>query len=195
MSAYQGLKLAISLAMMAVLLMLGKGRQDFFLTKGQLDTEVEPFIGKRSSARRPVSWGRLGVILGLCIAPATFLFFGMGHLPSRETLIKALLLLPAAVFFAAMNAFNEEMQFRAPFLATLQETIGRDQAIWLTSVFFGLAHYFGGAPSGMLGVLIAGLLGMLFAKSMLESKGILIPWFMHFCQNAVIYSFWAISSI
>ena len=63
-----------------------------------------------------------------------------------------------------MNAFSEEMQFRVSLLGGLQKVIGPDQAIWLTATFFGFVHYFGGAPAGIPGVLIAGLLGALFAK-------------------------------
>jgi len=110
-------------------------------------------------------------------------------------LIKALPYFPAALLFAATNAFSEEMQFRASLLSDLQKAIGPDQAIWLTATFFGFAHYFGGAPAGIPGVLIAGLLGALFAKCMLGSKGIVVPWFIHFCQNAVIYAFWAIGYV
>jgi len=87
------------------------------------------------------------------------------------------------------------MQFRASLLGDLQKVVGPDQAIWLTAAFFGLAHYFGGSPAGIPGVLIAGTLGALFAKCMLGSKGIAVPWFIHFCQNVVIYAFWAIGAV
>ena len=195
MAAYQLEKLAVAFVMIAVLLVIGRRRQDFYLTRGQLDAPVKPFIGKGNSAGRSISWGRLGLILGLCLVPLTLLFFGLGNLPSTNTLIKALPFFPFALLFAATNAFSEEMQFRAALLGPLQEALGADQALWLTAFFFGFAHYFGGAPAGVLGVLFAGLLGALFAKSMLESKGILVPWFIHFCQSAVIYAFWAIGSV
>jgi len=195
MAAYQLLKLVVVAIMIAVLLGIGRRPRDFFLTRGQLDAPVKAFIGKGNSAGRSISWGRLGLILGLCLVPLTLLFFGLGNLPSSNTLIKALPFFPFALLFAATNAFSEEMQFRATLLGPLQEALGADQALWLTAIFFGFAHYFGGAPAGVLGVLIAGLLGALFAKSMLESKGILVPWFIHFCQIAVIYAFWAIGSV
>ncbi len=195
MAAYQLEKLAVAFVMIAVLLVIGRRRQDFYLTRGQLDAPVKAFIGKGNSAGRSISWGRLGLILGLCLVPLTLLFFGLGNLPSTNTLIKALPFFPFALLFAATNAFSEEMQFRAALLGPLQEALGADQALWLTAIFFGFAHYFGGAPAGVPGVLIAGLLGALFAKTMLESKGILVPWFIHFCQNAVIYAFWAIGSV
>lgn len=106
-------------------------------------------------------------------------------------LVKALPLLPFAVIGAALNAFNEEMQFRAPFLNLLQKNFGQGQAILLTSVFFGLMHYIGGAPAGLPGLFITFALGTLFAKAELETQGIFAGWLIHFCQNVVIYSFWA----
>jgi len=96
---------------------------------------------------------------------------------------------------AIFPAFAEEMQFRASLLGDSQKVVGPARAIWLTATFFGFAHYFGGAPAGIPGGLITGLLGALFARYMLGSKGIVVPWFIHFCQNAVIYAFWAIGAV
>ena len=135
------------------------------------------------------------MILGLCILPLTVLFFTMGNLPSSAALVKALPFLPAVLLFAAANAFCEETQYRASLLGDLRQAFGDDHAIWMTAAFFGFMHYFGGSPAGIPGVIIAGLLGALFATCMLGSKGIATPWFIHFCQNAVIYSFWAIDSV
>jgi hypothetical protein len=42
---------------------------------------------------------------------------------------------------------------------------------------------------------IKDLLGALFAKCMLGSKGIVVPWFIHFRQYAAIYALWAISAV
>ena len=195
MAGYQLLKLSVVAIMLGILLLLGKKRGEFFLTLGQLKAPVNARVGDGNVTRHMLSWGVLGLILGLCIAPLTLLFFGLGNLPTGSTLVKVLPFIPAALLFAATNAFAEEMQFRASLLGDLQKVVGPDQAIWLTATFFGFAHYFGGAPSGIPGVLIAGLLGALFAKLMLGSRGIATPWFVHFCQNAVIYTFWAIGSV
>jgi membrane protease YdiL (CAAX protease family) len=194
MTTFQLLKLVVTFIMILVLLRMGKQRKEFFLTLGQLDVPIRSMTGEENPGKRSISWGHLGLILGICIAPLTLLFFGLESLPSAELLTKALPFFPAALLFAATNAFSEEMQFRASLLGELQKVLGPDQAIWLTATFFGFAHYFGGAPAGIPGVLIAGLLGALFAKCMLGSKGIVVPWFIHFCQNAVIYAFWAIGS-
>ena len=195
MAGFQLLKLVVVSIMIVVLQVMGRRWKDFFLTRGQLDVPIKSIKNEKNTGKRSISWGLLGFILGLCIAPLTLLFFGLGNLPTSSILIKALPYFPAALLFAATNAFSEELQFRASLLGDLQKAIGPDQAIWLTATFFGFAHYFGGAPAGIPGVLIAGLLGALFAKCMLGSKGIIVPWFIHFCQNAVIYAFWAIGYV
>lgn len=195
MAGFQLLKLVVVAIMIVVLLVMGRRWKDFFLTRGQLDAPFKSIKNEKNPGTRSISWGGLGLILGVCIAPLTLLFFGLGNLATSSILIKALPYFPAAMLFAATNAFSEEMQFRASLLGDLQKVIGPDQAIWLTATFFGFAHYFGGAPAGIPGVLISGLLGVLFAKCMLGSKGIVVPWFIHFCQNAVIYAFWAIGYV
>lgn len=195
MAGFQLLKLAVAFIMIIVLLLMGKRREEFFLTRGQLNAPIKPMKPEENPGKRSISWGILGLILGLCIMPLTLLVFGVGNLPSADILIKALPLFPVAILAAATNAFSEEVQMRAALLGELQKNLGDNHAIMITAVFFGFAHYFGGAPAGIPGFLIAGMLGALFAKCMLGSKGIVVPWFIHFCQNAVIFAFWAIGSV
>lgn len=194
-AGFQFLKLAVAFIMIMVLLLMGRRRKEFFLTRGELGTLIKDSKAEAKPVKHPISWGILGLILGFCILPLTLLFFGSGDLPSTDILVSALPLIPMALFFAGTNAFAEEIQYRASLLGDLQKIVGPDQAIWLSATFFGFAHYFGGAPAGIPGVLIAGLLGALFARCMLGSKGIVVPWFIHFCQNAVIFTFWAIGSV
>jgi hypothetical protein len=195
MAGFQILKLAVTSVMIIVLLLMRRRRKEFFLTTGELGAPIKPVKDEKNPEKRSMSWGTLGLILGICIAPLTLLFFGLGNLPSTDILAKALPLFPVALLFAATNAFSEETQYRASLLGEAQRIVGPGQAIWLTATFFGFAHYFGGAPAGIPGVLIAGLLGALFARCMLGSKGIVVPWFIHFCQNAVIFALWAIGSV
>jgi hypothetical protein len=119
MAGYQLLKLAVVVVMVIVLLLLGRRRKDFFLTRGQLNAPVRSVKPGVNPGRRPITWGLLGLILGLCIAPLTLLFFGIGNLPASNILIRALPYFPAALLFAATNAFAEEMQFRASLLGDL----------------------------------------------------------------------------
>ncbi len=83
------------------------------------------------------------------------------------TLRAALSMLPS-ILYAALNAFNEEMTFRAPMLATLEPTGGSLHAWWMSAYFFGIAHYFG-TPGGLAGAVLSIFMGWMLEKAMLET--------------------------
>ena len=116
----------------------------------------------------------------------------LGVAPSSRTLLLALPLVPAAVLFAAVNAFTEEAYFRASILSTLHEVIGKTNTLLIAAVFFGLSHWLSGSPSGLLGFLMTGFLAWLMGRSMLETKGILWPWLIHFAPDVVIFLSYAL---
>jgi len=107
---------------------------------------------------------------------------------------KALPLIPAALLIALINAFNEEFTLRAAPLSTLWNTVGKQQALMITTVFFGLGHFYG-VPSGIIGVLLSSFLGWFLGKSMLETKGFFWAWLIHFLPDAFIFTFFAISAV
>jgi hypothetical protein len=72
--------------------------------------------------------------------------------------------------------------------------IGDRQAIYLTATLFGLGHYTG-VPSGVTGVLMAAFLGSVLGKAMLETKGFVWSWLIHFVMDVMIFSLMAIGSI
>jgi membrane protease YdiL (CAAX protease family) len=92
---------------------------------------------------------------------------------------------------AAINAFNEEFTLRAAPLSELYRIVGKQQALMITSVFFGLGHYYG-IPNGVLGVLLSGFLGWFLGKSLLETKGFFWAWLIHFIPDVFIFTFLAI---
>lgn len=187
------LDFVIALAVIIVLWVIKKNRQDFFLTRGQLDAPIKPvrWLGIREGE----SWRTFGwifaVVASLLVAIPTLLVMR----PTLETLLLALPLLPAALVFAAINAFNEEIYFRASLLSTLPEVIGRSQAMLITITLFGLAHYLYGSPPGVIGFLMTGFLAFLLGKSMLETRGLAWPWFIHFLPDAVIFFSYAVAFV
>jgi len=185
-------RLIVSLLMIGVLLLLGYRRTDFFLTRGQLDAPSAPERWLGISKSEP--WTKFGGQFALYISLGTLLFLILGGRPTPAALAGALPLLPAVLLLAAMNAFNEELTYRASLLAGLEHIIGPQQALWLTAVFFGLGHYFG-VPYGVIGVLLASFLGWMMGKAMLETRGFFWAWLIHFLQDVLIFSFMAIGSI
>ncbi len=185
-------RLIVSLLVIAVLLLLGYRRADFFLTRGQLDAPITPV--RWLGFPKPDPWTRFGGQFALYISLGTLLFLILGGRPSAAALRGALPMLPAVLLFAAMNAFNEEMTYRASLLAGLETVIGPQHALWNTALFFGIGHYFG-VPYGVIGVVMASFLGWLMGKAMLETRGFCWAWFIHFLQDVLIFSFMAVGSI
>jgi uncharacterized protein len=201
MLATQVLRMAVSLVMLAGLKVMKKKRDAFYLVKGDLGAIADPIPLVMT---RPTSWKVLGRALSLILSLGTLAFlliaafpsfiaqFNNGTLGSR--LGQVLVLMPLVLLFAAMNAFSEELTYKASFLSVLNDPVGKRQALLLMATFFGLGHYYG-VPYGIVGVLMAGLLGWLLGKSMLETKGFFWAWFIHFLQDVLIFSFMALGSV
>jgi membrane protease YdiL (CAAX protease family) len=187
----QILRFGVALVMIATMLIIKQSRSEFFLVKGQLDAPAEPV---RFLFEQPMPWTRFGVILSLVISLGTLVFLVIAGRPSLGMLLAVAPLLPLVLLFAGMNAFSEEMSYRAAPLATLHDKVGKSQALLVTAAYFGIWHYYG-VPYGLVGVVMAGILGWLLGKSMLETKGFSWAWFIHFLQDVMIFSFMAIGSV
>lgn len=187
----QLLRLGVTLTIVFLMVILKKKWSAFFLVKGDLGAEAKPIPLLMD---KPTSWKKLGWILAACISGGTLAFLLLAGQPTPETLLLALPFLPVVFVLAAMNAFNEEMSYRAGPLASLHEVIGPQQALLMTAAFFGIGHFYG-VPYGIIGVLMASLLGWLLGKAMLETKGFFWAWFIHFLQDVLIFSFMFIGSV
>ena len=192
MLAEQSLHLMVTLIMIGVLFILKKKRENFFLVKGDTHALISPvkWLGIKEGER----WNKTGWVLAIFISLGTLTFLVLAGRPSLDIVVKALPFLPAILLAAATNAFHEEMSYKASFLSVLEQPVGRVHALWLMAAYFGIAHYYG-VPYGIIGVLMAGFLGWLLGKSMLETRGLGWAWFIHFLQDVMIFIFLAIGSI
>lgn len=192
MLAEQSLRLLVTLIVIAALFFLRKRATAFFLVKGDTSAPAEPvkWMGIKEGER----WNKLGRNFAIIISLGTLAFLLLAARPSFDLVLKAAPFLPAILIAAALNAFNEEMTYKASFLSVLEEPLGKHQALWLMAAYFGLGHYYG-IPYGVIGVLMAGFLGWFLGKSMLETRGLWWAWFIHFWQDVLIFSFLAIGSV
>jgi hypothetical protein len=46
-----------------------------------------------------------------------------------------------------------------------------------------------------MGLVMAGLLGLLFGKAMIDTRGLGMPWALHFSADAAIYTFLAVAAV
>ncbi len=176
----------VTLAVIATLWTLKGSRRKFFLVKGEMDAPIEPIpwlgIGKGESWRT-FGWIFAGVG-GLGVAISVLLSVEL----SWDVLRGVLPMLPSVLLFSAINSFNEEIYYRTTLLSTLPEHIGKNHALLINAVFFGMAHYLHGTPSGIFGFLLIGFYGWLIGKSLLETKGFLWAWIIHFVPDVFTFA-------
>lgn len=186
------LRLTPALIILAFLFLSGKKCSDLFLVKGNINAPVEPsrLLGMKKSE----PWTRIGTIFAVIFASVTLIYLTLSNPPSLSTIQSALPLIPVAITIAAINAFNEEFTLRAAPLSELQNSVGKHQGLMITTLFFGLGHFYG-VPNGILGILLASFLGWFLGKSMLETKGFTWAWFIHFLPDVFIFTFFAFSVV
>ncbi len=96
---------------------------------------------RRLGIRGGESWRTFAWIFALVAGFGVLLPTLLSIRVSGETMGRAVPLLPSVLFFAAVNALTEEIYFRASFLSTLHDVVGKTHTLLLTSVYFGLAHW------------------------------------------------------
>jgi hypothetical protein len=189
---FLGRVLALSGAIIISLTLIGSGltRRDLFLRWGDLaaPAQPEPFL----LMRRPVPWTRFGPILLIVFGVALPLFLYFSLQPDLSLAGRMWRFLPWGFATAVLNAANEEFQFRCVPLARLKHLLPDREMVLLTACFFGLAHYYG-QPSGPFGVVLAGIAGWFWGKSMIETRGWAWAFVIHLVQDIVIFAFLAMT--
>ena len=181
------LNVAGALLMLTTLVGRNVTRDNLFLRLGKLNAPVKP-----ERILSPLRWWHVGLLITVIFATAMTLFLFLKLRPTFWQLTPLWQLFPWAVATAALNAANEEFQFRCVPLAHLRNVIPLGEAVWLTAVFFGLSHYFG-QPSGWLGIPMATIAGFIWAKSMVETGGAGLAFAIHMIQDIIIFYFLAMS--
>ena len=192
MPAELSLNLIVTLAMIAALLVLKRDRRAFYLAKGDTSAPADPirWLGVKPGDR----WNAVGRNLTIGLSLGTLAFLVIFGRPSPDIVVRALPFLPAILLAAALNAFNEEVTYKASFLSVLVEPVGSRQALRMVAAYFGIAHFYG-IPYGLMGVALAWFLGWILARSMLETRGLAWAWFIHFVQDVLIFGFLATGAI
>jgi membrane protease YdiL (CAAX protease family) len=191
---FLGRVLFVSGALIMLITLWGSGlsRRDLFLQLGDLRAPVRPeFI---LWFRRPIPWTRFGGQLLSIFGVILPLFLLFSLRPDFSHAGRVWQFLPWGIATALLNAVNEEFQFRSVPLARLRGVVSDREAALLTATLFGIGHFYG-QPSGPIGVVLAGLAGWIWAKSMLETCGFLWAFTIHFVQDLVIFVFLATTMV
>lgn len=152
---------------------------------GQLKTiaEREKWLGINGKS----SWKINGLQLLLFISLATgiFMFLGVQYTDSVDNFKWTFM--PLVVLFSLTNSLAEELIFRFAIVGGLSNKLPKRAVLIISAVLFGLPHYFG-FPSGIIGVIMSGILGYILCKATIETKGLSIAWGIHFVQDVIIFT-------
>ncbi|WP_160159384.1 CPBP family glutamic-type intramembrane protease [Actinomyces culturomici] len=138
--------------------------------------------------REGESWARVGATFAVLasIATGVYLWFAFGaEAISRPWTSWAVALL-VALPLSASNALVEEVVTRWGVLAAMPEDWARFGPL-ASAVLFGAIHWFG-IPGGPVGAVMAGFLAWVLARSSFDTRGIGWAWFIHFCQDVLIFT-------
>lgn len=123
----------------------------------------------------------------LWVSLPTLIFMFLGVWSSQSLHAFQWKFIPWVLLFSFTNALTEELIFRFVLLP-VQEVVPTVKVICLVSaILFGLPHFWGN-PGGAIGVVMSGILGFVLMKMMLETKGLLAPWLLHFIQDVIIFT-------
>jgi len=186
-------EIGLALLVISLLFLLQRRRQRFFLVRGDLHAQAEPvrWLGQRS----PGPLWKFGAVFTLVVIVAQIFMFILPLSPTAGAVRQLLSLLPVVLLLAAANGFSEEVLFRVGLISPVVDVVGKSNAVWMAAVLFGLAHYIGGIPSGIPGVLITALLGWFFGKCLLDSGGFFWPWLFHAIQDVLPFTLLALSAL
>lgn len=182
------LKVIGIIPVVAILFALYKSPQAVFIAIGDLTVKADEikWLGIKKNI---ISWGKLAVISAALISLGTILLtvFTVTGSSSNLNFDQLIKYFPVVVIIAVLNSLCEGIVFRSAILGPLRNVLPKSQAIFVAALIFGIAHYYG-APSGIVGVVMSGLLGWYMCRSMYETNGFAASWIIHFMQDVVIFS-------
>jgi hypothetical protein len=159
-----------------------------YLNVRHLDGPVVPVPAVGLTVKPGEGWKAVGrnflLVISLVTAAAVFFQVLRGSV-FRFSI--AGVLIPALIF-AVVNAFIEEGIFRFAVVSVLDSRGVNPRITPLVSgALFGAVHFYG-TPGGIPGVFLAGFLGWLLAKSMIETRSFAWAWLIHAAQDVVIFT-------
>jgi membrane protease YdiL (CAAX protease family) len=126
-------------------------------------------MGEIAAPAKAVPWLGLGISLSFIVTLAVLAFVFVRFRRTIESLGQVIPFVPWVVLFSITNSLSEEVIYRLGVVVPLLGVVDTGTVLLVSAAAFGLAHL-RGMPNGMLGMLMAGFLGWLLAKSVVETK-------------------------
>jgi hypothetical protein len=183
---YQLITLALAVLMIFGVSFLKKRKLSFFKI-GELNAGASPV--KLLGIKKTDTWKSVGFIFTIIITITTGVVLYLTYKDQLQYV-------PLATWFYAFflsiplsmsNAFSEEIVTRWSIVEGMTDNEVDYYAPWISAAIFGGVHFFG-IPGGFTGSLMAGFLAYFLAKSMQDTHGIGWAFFIHFCQDVLIFT-------
>jgi len=181
--SYQLLLLGIAFISLFITFILNRKAFSNYFKFGKLSTPSSGIVF--FNIKKGTSWVKTGLFSLTIISGGTaiFMFFMLRSMGVNGYAIVDGI--PWIILFSLTNSFSEEMIFRMGIVSTLKGLIKPEIIFIVSGVLFGLPHL-AGMPDGIIGAVMASLLGWILAKSMYETNGFFWAWFIHFVQDSII---------
>ncbi len=184
-SKYQALLFGVTVVVLLCLYFVNAANFWLYLAPGNIAAPAKGVAWLLISDNQ--SWASVGVILSFFITLVTSTFVYLQFRKSGEGLKQVLPYLTWVLLFSLTNSFSEEVVYRLGIIVPLVGYVDTSYILLISAAAFGAPHL-RGMPNGIVGALMAGLLGWLLAKSVIETNGIFWAWFIHFLQDIPIFS-------
>lgn len=182
---YQFVTLAIALIVLTVTALVSKQNAKTFYRLGTLNAVAQPV--KWLGIKPTDTWKTIGLNFAVIVSLVTGIFIYLNVAREQTLQSEHIRYLPFILLLSLMNAFTEEAITRLGLVTALHGQVPASIIPVASALLFAIPHYFG-VPGGVIGSLMAGFLGWLLAKSILETKGFFWAWFLHFLQDVIIFT-------
>lgn len=180
---YQFLLLVVTIISLTSTYLLNKENFATYFSVGNISAPAQEmkFFGIKAND----SWLKTGISLSIVISLATaiFMFFQLKQVKVNWSVLQSGIFW--IILFSLTNSFGEEMIYRVGIVTPLQGLLSPMTICIISAILFGLPHL-AGMPSGLIGATMAGVLGLVLAKSLIETNGFFWAWTIHFLQDVII---------
>lgn len=180
---YQFVLLLVTILSLTVTYFLNKENFLNYFTFGDISVPAKEL--KLFGIKENDSWLKTGISLSIFIslATATFMYFQLKQANVNWSLLQNGIFW--ILLFSLTNSFGEEMIYRMGIVSPLKGLLQPMTIFIISAVLFGIPHL-AGMPSGLIGAIMAGVLGLVLAKSLYETNGFFWAWIIHFLQDVII---------
>lgn len=182
---YQLVSLVVAILVLAITRLFSPKNAGTFYSLGELSAPAKPI--KWLGIKPGETWRSVGLSFSVIMTLVTAIFIYLNVAKGQSFQKENLAYIPFILLFSMTNAFIEEAIWRTALVTSFFGVVKTPIIYLLSGVLFGIPHFFG-TPGGIIGVLMAGFLGWLLSKSVVETQGSFWAWFIHFLQDVIIFT-------